>query len=140
MNNKVKFSFVALALGAGFVLPNLLNKAQDNHVDLTEYCMLSTKICEQDGVKIQLSKDRAHPLIPVQVQVFWPEADAESLMVSLQGKEMDMGMAKYQLEMIKPDVYQGEIVLPVCTEDSMTWYGTIENGDKSVQAAVRMTR
>ncbi|MGF1777464.1 hypothetical protein [Vibrio nomapromontoriensis] len=140
MNNKVKFLFIALALGAGFLLPNLLNKAKTMHVDLSEYCMLSTKLCEQDGVKIQLNKDRAHPLLPVEIQVFWPDAEAEQLLVSLQGKEMDMGVVKYQLEMNKPNVYQGEIVLPVCTEDSMTWYGTIAEGENSVQAAIRMTR
>ncbi|WP_143696340.1 hypothetical protein [Vibrio mediterranei] len=139
MNNKVKVLFVALALGAGFFIPNLLKHEPSADVALTDYCMLSQQVCEQQGVKMKVDSPRVTPLTPITVEVFWPESDAPNLNISLQGKEMNMGVVKFQLEMIKPDVYQGEIILPVCAEDSMTWYGTISNGDSDIKAAVRMT-
>ncbi|ASI91593.1 hypothetical protein BSZ05_17215 [Vibrio mediterranei] len=139
LNNKVKVLFVALALGAGFFIPNLLKHEPSADVDLTDYCMLSQQVCEQQGVKIKVDSPRVTPLTPITVEVFWPESDAPNLNISLQGKEMNMGVVKFQLEMIKPDVYQGEIILPVCAEDSMTWYGTVSNGDSDIKAAVRMT-
>ncbi|MGX9521295.1 hypothetical protein ACWX0P_21285 [Vibrio mediterranei] len=139
MNNKVKVLFVALALGAGFFIPNLLKHEPSADVDLTDYCMLSQQVCEQQGVKMKVDAPRVTPLTPITVEVFWPESDAPNLNISLQGKEMNMGVVKFQLEMIKPDVYQGEIILPVCAEDSMTWYGTVSNGGSDIKAAVRMT-
>ncbi|NOH29718.1 hypothetical protein [Vibrio mediterranei] len=139
MNNKVKVLFVALALGAGFFIPNLLKHEPSADVDLTDYCMLSQQVCEQQGVKMKVDSPRVTPLTPITVEVFWPESDAPNLNISFRGKEMNMGVVKFQLEMIKPDVYQGEIILPVCAEDSMTWYGTVSNGDSDIKAAVRMT-
>ncbi len=41
--------------------------------------------------------------------------------------------------MIKPDVYQGEILLPVCAEQRMTWYGKVSDGETDIKAALRMS-
>ncbi|GAL35854.1 hypothetical protein JCM19240_4789 [Vibrio maritimus] len=139
LNNKIKILLVAGALGAGFYLPNLLKQTPNADLDLSSYCMLSSDVCEQQGVKLKLDTQRVTPLTPIKVDVFWPNAEAETLSISLQGKEMDMGVAKYQLEMIKPDVYQGEIILPVCAEQRMTWYGTVSDGSTDIKAALRMS-
>lgn len=120
-------------------MPNLLKQTPNADLDLSSYCMLSSDVCEQQGVKLKLDTQRVTPLTPIKVDVFWPNAEAETLSISLQGKEMDMGVAKYQLEMIKPDVYQGEIILPVCAEQRMTWYGTVSDGSTDIKAALRMS-
>ncbi|WP_146060871.1 hypothetical protein [Vibrio hangzhouensis] len=139
MNNKVKVLFVAIALAAGFYLPGLLKQVPTSDVDLTSYCMLSNEVCEQQGVKLRVDAQRITPLTPIQVEVFWPNATADTLNLALQGHEMDMGVVKYQLTMIKPDVYQGEIILPVCSEERMTWFGTVSDGETNINAALRMT-
>lgn len=139
LNSKLKILLVAAALGAGFYLPSAFKQAPNAEIDLTDYCMLSDEVCEQQGVKVKLDTRRVTPLTPIKVDVFWPNANAEFLTVSLEGKEMDMGVAKYQLEMIKPDVYQGEIILPVCAEQRMTWYGKVSDGETDIKAALRMS-
>ncbi|MBY6195839.1 hypothetical protein [Vibrio hangzhouensis] len=139
MNNKVKVLFVAIALAAGFYLPGMLKQVPTADVDLSSYCMLSEEVCEQQGVKLRVDSQRITPLTPIQIEVFWPNATSDTLSIALQGKEMDMGVAKYQLTMIKPDVYQSEIILPVCSEERMTWFGTVSDGETNINAALRMT-
>ncbi|CAH0530356.1 hypothetical protein VHP8226_03999 [Vibrio hippocampi] len=100
--------------------------------------MLSDQVCQQGEVKIRLDHVYVHPLTATPVEVFWPNATTDELSMSLQGVEMNMGQVQVKLTMIKPDVFQGDILLPICSESQMTWYGSITDGQKTVQTALRM--
>ncbi|GMM79533.1 hypothetical protein MTsN2n20_12180 [Vibrio alginolyticus] len=53
---------------------------------------------------------------------------------------MEMGEPKFLLKQIAPGQYQGDIILPVCTEDAMTWVGELSDGENIVYPAIKMQR
>lgn len=141
----MKFIHLILLVSAimlGFYSGDVLRyfAAPQSPIDMAQYCMLSTKPCSQNGVSIRLEHDRAKPLVPSQIEVNWPDASHDSLLLSLEGMEMEMGVAKYSLNKQPNGLFIGTVLLPVCTQDSMTWIGTISNGSEQVYTAIRMER
>ncbi|WP_413282608.1 hypothetical protein [Vibrio sp. MA40-2] len=87
-----------------------------------------------------LEQDIAKPLVPNTIEVIWENTSSNTLLLSLQGAQMDMGIAKYQLTKQPNGKFSADIMLPVCTENKMTWVGTLTDGQKEVYTAIRMAR
>ncbi len=143
MINLLKFVTVVLALLSGFFAQDILNGFRtyfESRALHDQYCMLSTTACVQDDVSMTLSADNAQALVPVQISVTWPNHQAESLTLTMEGHEMDMGVVKFNLTPQSSGLYQGEVMLPVCTIDEMTWVGELTDGTLTVNPAMRMQR
>ncbi|MFC1233520.1 hypothetical protein [Vibrio sp. F74] len=130
------------AIALGYAVPDLVKSISQEAepINLDKYCMVSTTACQQDGVTITLEHDLAKPLVESMIEVNWEGTTSDTLLLSLQGFEMDMGIAKYSLTKQSSGRYIGNIMLPVCTQDKMTWIGTLTDGNKEVYAAIRMER
>ncbi|MDN3697214.1 hypothetical protein QWY97_07580 [Vibrio cortegadensis] len=132
---------IALAVGIGFFasdLSKLISQPKTKMID--DYCMVTTQTCSQNQVGMTLSRDAAQPLLPTVFRVEWPNTDASQLVLNLQGVEMNMGTARFSLAKIADGIYQGEIILPICTIDEMTWVGELTDGKTTVYPALRMKR
>ncbi|ELH3115101.1 MULTISPECIES: hypothetical protein [Vibrio] len=138
----LKIAAIAVALVAGFYAPTLLKSFSSSSIvkPLDEYCLLSTTACVQQGATMTLNVDNAQPLIPAKFDVEWNKSDAEQLVLSLSGREMEMGEPKFLLKKIAPGKYSGEVVLPVCTQESMTWVGELTDGQSTIYPAIKMQR
>ncbi len=142
MSNLIKFGSVLLALSAGFIAAKWLN-APVQPTDLKaldDYCVVSSQTCVQQNVTIKANSDTVHPLIPSQLSVTWVDTAAKQLLLTLEGREMEMGKVKFILNRTSGDQFQGEVILPVCTSDEMTWVGELSDGSSSVKTAIRMKR
>ncbi len=140
MNLVLKLFVVALALIAGFFASDVtsLISQHTKAIDLSQYCELSTKTCQQQNVSMVLSQDTAHPLIANRMSVDWPETSASQLTLTLQGVEMEMGIVKFVLNKMPSGQFEVDIILPVCTDHSMTWAGELSDGKTAVLPAIRM--
>ncbi|CAK1849498.1 hypothetical protein [Vibrio crassostreae] len=146
MHPALKVAALGIALVAGFYGPQAVEQFKtvvESHspdVNLDDYCMLSTTSCEQDTVAMTLEHETAQPLVPTKIKVVWEGAASETLMLSLTGLEMEMGSARFQLKSIGNNTYEGDVILPVCTMDKMTWLGELTDGVETVNPAIRMAR
>ncbi len=133
---------VAAALVAGFYAPTLIKSLSTSSElkPLDEYCFLSTTTCIQQEVSMTLNVDSTQPLVPAQLTVEWPGANSEQLILSLTGREMEMGEPKFILKKHAPEQYVGEVILPVCTQESMTWVGELSDGQTTIYPAIKMQR
>ncbi|MEZ8885565.1 hypothetical protein AB4564_20360 [Vibrio sp. 10N.222.51.E8] len=146
MHSALKVAAVGIALVAGFYGPQAIQqfKSAMEHstadVSLDDYCMLSTTSCEQESISMSLDRETAQPLLPTKIKVVWEGAASETLMLSLTGLEMEMGSARFQLKNTGNNIYEGDVILPVCTMDHMTWLGELTDGVETVKPAIRMAR
>jgi len=142
MRSLLKPIVIIIALGAGFFASDLIKAVyqQTQSVDLSQYCQLSTQSCTQNNASMSLSADTAHPLVANTISVTWPNTDAKQLQLTLKGVEMDMGVLKFVLKPTSPGQFETDLVLPVCTADSMTWAGELTDGETTVLPAIRMQR
>ncbi|MGB2079290.1 MAG: hypothetical protein ACPHV3_05845 [Vibrio sp.] len=140
------FSAILGAAVLGFILPdyftqpqqinaeqNQINSQPIPHINLADYCQLSTTPCQQNDATLVLSADKAHALKPVTLTVDWPNPDAKVLTLKLQGLEMDLGETKYVLHALANGQFQTTIVLPFCSEKLMTWYGELHDEANTIQ-------
>jgi len=142
MPASAKFLLVAVALVSGFFASDILTWYQQTSqkVSLDDYCLITTSHCQQDEISVLANKDISHPLVPTEVSVNWPNNGSDSLILTLQGYEMEMGTAVFKLSKATDGHYSGQVILPVCTTDAMTWYGTISDGNLSIKTSIRMER
>ena len=105
---------------------------------MSEYCLLTTEACESNDVRIKVDRDISQPLVPTEIVVDWPEAQQESLLLTLEGYEMEMGTAVFKLNKSSTGQFTGQVILPVCTTDAMTWVGELTDGQHSVSTSIRM--
>ncbi|RTZ18146.1 hypothetical protein EJ063_04990 [Vibrio aquaticus] len=141
MPSIAKLLLIVLTVAVGFFAGDLLKLLQgQTPVSLDDYCLVSTEPCTQQSVTVKANKSTSQPLVPTLVQVDWPDARSDKLVVSMQGYEMDMGNVLFTLERTATGQFSGQIILPVCTTDAMTWYGTISDGDTSINTSIRMER
>lgn len=140
--NLLKVTGVSIALIAGFYAPTLIKSLStpSEPKPLDEYCVLSKTACVQQDVSMRLSVDSAQPLVPAQITVDWPDTNAEQLVLSLTGQEMEMGQPKFLIKKVSSGKYMGEVVLPVCTQESMTWVGKLSDGQNTLYPAIKMHR
>ncbi|SON52269.1 hypothetical protein [Vibrio tapetis] len=135
-------TLVVAALATGFYAQDFLAliKSSNDPIDLSQYCYLSSENCTQGDMSAQLEQNVLHPLKPTVLSVTWPNSDAEQLRMELSGMEMEMGTLRFKLAKNEEGIYQGVLLLPVCTTDSMTWLGTITGQDHKMNVAIRMER
>lgn len=137
----IKIVGIIIAVSIGFFASDITKLAtQQPEKTLDEYCMLSTATCIQDQVSITLNRDTAQPLLPVTLRIQWPNHEASQLILSLNALEMEMGTVKYSLKKSADGSFEGDIILPVCTLDNMTWVGELTDGTTTVYPALRMER
>ncbi|MFA0112312.1 hypothetical protein AB4407_01265 [Vibrio sp. 10N.261.46.E11] len=146
MHSALKVAALGIALVAGFYGPQAIQQFESAmgrasaEVNLDDYCMLSTTSCEQNTVTMTLDRETAQPLASTKIKVVWEGAASDTLMLSLTGLEMEMGSARFQLKNIGNNTYEGDVILPVCTLDKMTWIGELTDGVDTVNPAIRMAR
>ncbi|MGF1697008.1 hypothetical protein L4C54_15175 [Vibrio lamellibrachiae] len=151
MHPALKVTAVVAALVIGFFANDLRQlvsspatastaPAQSPPPSVDDYCFVSTQSCEQNKIVMTLDKDTAQPLVPTTFTVHWEDAQAESLILDMKGLEMDMGSVKYLLKPTQENIYQAEIMLPICTTQKMTWVGTLTDGSQTVFPAIRIER
>ena len=95
----LKLLLVVVTLGAGFFAGDIYQwlKTRSQVKPLSEYCLLTTEACESNDVRIKVDRDISQPLVPTEIVVDWPEAQQESLLLTLEGYEMEMGTAVFKL-------------------------------------------
>lgn len=113
--------------------------------DSSQACELSQASCLQNNASIMLSDNIVHPLQPTTMTIRWPELPKEtnSLLLTLEGHEMMMGQYQLQLTRQPDDSFSGELMLPFCTQDAMTWQGKITSDSGSLTplyVSLRMTQ
>lgn len=101
---------------------------------------MSTHPCIQDDIIVTLDRDISQPLIVTQMEVQWPSSQAEYLLLTLEGYEMEMGTTVFKLSKAKSGLYNGELMLPVCTLEAMTWVGELSDGNQTMKTSLRMER
>ena len=136
-----KMVLFGLVITLGFFAKDIagwLNR--EEKLTLSQYCPLSTQGCQQDNIRVTLSHDIAQPLIAVQISANWPKNDTNPLRLMLNGYEMDMGTALFELKANQNGLYQAEVLLPACTVENMTWIGQLSDGHQSINISIRMAR
>ncbi|MGL4380199.1 MAG: hypothetical protein ACRCTB_03790 [Vibrio sp.] len=127
-----------LALSAGFFADDLGAWLFPAQRDMNHYCLLSQQSCEQAGVSMRLEPVISASATTHRLTVNWPNANADHLILTLQGLEMNMGSAKFSLSPIGTDSYSSEIILPACSSGAMTWLGELSNGQQTVYPAIKV--
>lgn len=141
MPTYAKLTLVILALGSGFFAGDIVNWFKSSEpILLDQYCLISKVECQQGDLSVQANKDISHPLMPTELEVNWPGSDAQNLVMTLQGYEMEMGTVVFKLNKTQKGQFSGQVILPVCTTDAMTWYGTISDGNRTFKTSIRMER
>ncbi len=144
MHVAIKVLAIPLVLFAGFYAPDVIKQlnihlSEASEVrDLDQYCMLSKQTCIQDAIAITLDKDKVKALVASRIRVKWQQSNSEELMLTMKGLEEQLGTVKYKLKHVGNDYFEGQIILPVCTLDEMTWLGELTDGQKTVYPALRM--
>lgn len=140
MLNALKGIAILLALAAGFFSTDLLNGWQKTPPELNDYCLLSQRACEQAGVTMTLAHNKVQPLAANQLTVYWPNTQAQNLILTLEGLEMNMGTAKFSLSSQGDGMYSAEIILPTCSSTTMTWIGELSDGQQTVYPAIKVEK
>jgi hypothetical protein len=159
MNLPVKISLVLITLTAGFYAPDVIKYLKENIESpmqlrsIDQYCMLSKQSCVQDSITITLDKDVLKPMVSSKMNVVWSRIQSSGtlppnkqpsnkqppkLILTMKGLEGELGTVKYILKHVGDNNYVGDITLPVCTLDEMTWLGELTDGTKTVYPALRM--
>ncbi len=144
MHSGFKFIFIGAALVAGILASDVIFQPSQSELtslapSLDDHCMLTSAPCTQDNTVMTIDRDTVHPLVPVTLEVQWPESESDSLQLSLEGHEMDMGAPRFILKRTNGNLFSGEIILPVCTQESMIWTGKLTDGAHTVFPAIRMS-
>lgn len=142
MSSFIKFPLIVVALCAGFFADDIHEWVQEQRspISLDDYCLMSTQACKQDDITVILDRDISQPLIATQMQVEWPSSEADYLLLTLEGYEMEMGTTVFKLTKGADDLYKGELMLPVCTLEAMTWVGELTDGNNTMKTSLRMER
>ena len=91
-------------------------------------CDLATADCVArlpagDSVRVRLGPAAA--LRPLLLELDFSAQDPAWVEVDLAGLDMYMGHLRPRLERVGPGAYRGEVVLPACTAEAMTWAATV---------------
>ncbi|CAM3069559.1 hypothetical protein [Vibrio rarus] len=141
MTKMIKSLTVLLALGLGFFANDIYHALQTpTDLDATHYCQLSTQPCNINNATITIAEDVVSPMQPVDIHVQWPSHPQAQIWVELEGKEMSMGTAKFVLAKQDDGSFAGQLLLPVCHSNAMTWIGSIRSQNDALPISVRMQK
>lgn len=120
-----------------------LAKENSSHI----HCLLSNESCAIGGANIKLDRNIIRPMEAAKIEIEWPSlpSQAETLELTLEGQEMMMGVYRQKLiRQTGTNLYSGELVLPFCVSDEMTWQGKIappaNNSQQPVYVSIRMIK
>jgi hypothetical protein len=126
---------VALLLVAGALwiwADRMLPKAEDAALQILEpqECDLNAGPCSArlrsgGAVEVGIAPVPVVGLQPLVLDIAFSDQDPAWLEVDLVGVEMFMGHHRPRLERVGPGAYRGEVTLPVCVSDRMTWAATV---------------
>lgn len=137
----VEFVSLMLLVGTGYLFADQM--LFDEPVPtLPPSCTLGTATCYFGHAEASLASDTVSPLVPTKLSVKLEGHAPDYLYVELEGVEMNMGVYKLKLTQSHDNIYNGDIMLPICMESEMTWRGKIQSPDNAVSLPVdiRMTR
>lgn len=135
---KILFAVALLLIGFFFSdITHFVKNQIKPRIAIEDTCQLSTQPCLQNGVNIHLQKDTLTPLEPSSITVNWPKTHSEKLLLSLQGLDMEMGNPIFQLTKTSDSTFEGEILLPICTQNTMVWTGTLTDGNTEVTISLK---
>ncbi|MGF1787611.1 hypothetical protein L4D00_17600 [Photobacterium swingsii] len=125
-------SFIFFALGIASY--ELINHYISPTAPFTSQCQLTSTPCQVNEASLSLEKDLVNPMVSNTLSVNWDAIpkDIDRLQLSLEGHEMMMGTYRLILTRNKNQQFSGDLLLPVCTEDAMTWFGTVAPIDADV--------
>ncbi|WP_235956043.1 hypothetical protein [Grimontia sedimenti] len=133
---------LVVAFGYFFADKTLFDEATPAMPSPALNCTIGTTPCTFDHATVSMASATAAPLIPTEIRVEVSNASVDHLMVELQGVEMNMGIYKLKLSSAGNNLYTGDLMLPICMEDEMTWRGVVKSPDNalSLPIDVRMAR
>lgn len=113
----------------------------------SHHCLLSNEACEIKGKKIELDRATIRPMEAAKIQVEWPllPSEADTIELILEGEEMMMGIYRLTLQrQAGSDHFSGELLLPFCVSDEMTWQGKITattiSSQQPIYVSIRMIK
>ncbi|MFD2230465.1 hypothetical protein [Alkalimarinus sediminis] len=132
MNLKQLFTVLLLlgVLGLVLFLPSLIESPSHQDDEKLSYpsCSLNQGACTvrsqlYGDIKISVSPDNFQALKPLDVVLSSRNGDISSVLISLDGKDMYMGLNQAELKRTgESGRWQGLITIPVCTVDAdMAW-------------------
>ncbi len=126
---------VALLLAAAALwiwADRMLPKADDAALQVLgpEECDLNAGPCgavlrSGGTVEIGIAPVPVVGLQPLVLDLAFSAQDPDWIEIDLVGVEMFMGHHRPRLERVGPGVYRGEVTLPACVSDRMTWAATV---------------
>lgn len=140
-SNLMKLILLVVSVVFGFFSGDIYHSLTKEDTPLT-YCEASTQGCTEQGVSVSLENDVVKAMQPTHIEVEWPNQSADTLLVELEGKEMNMGVAKFVLERDQGNKFAGTLLLPVCHSEKMTWIGKVSSNQspQGIPLLVRMER
>ncbi|AUI87611.1 hypothetical protein BS333_14455 [Vibrio azureus] len=138
----LQLAVVVLMLIAGYFAPSAWESltSKTDVTPLNAYCMLSTTPCVQQNIVMISHADFATPFKPFKIEVEWPNTTQSQLVLTLRGYDMEMGKPQFTLHRTPQNTFVGEIVLPICTQDSMIWIGELSDGSTTLHPAITMKK
>ncbi|MDD1792287.1 hypothetical protein L4D06_08875 [Enterovibrio makurazakiensis] len=139
----VDIIFVIVFLAIGYVFADLFIFSTSSKTIINEdHCTLGTTACNFQSANAILSTDSVKPLVPSQLDVTFSDSNAAHLLLALEGVEMNMGVYKLKLMRSKNNQFTGNVMLPICMDEEMTWRGTISSPDNDtiLPVEIRMKR
>lgn len=131
----ITVSLFMLMVAAFFVpswLASVSAPSSTSTVAIKNHCSLNQQTCQYQGYQATLADPLVQPLHANTLTVITPKPlTTDALLIKLKGVEMNMGEYRLALKQTGEQTYQGELMLPVCTEDSMTWVGSITLGNEA---------
>jgi hypothetical protein len=106
-------------------------------------CDLDKGRCDwpEQAIHFKIASDRITAMAILLVQLHAPQLNTDEVTLQLMGKEMYMGQVNVTLSKTSDGEYQGEMLLPACAAQAMTWVGQIHIKDNpTYQLTFRMTR
>ncbi len=135
MNNKVNYRnsiliiIILASMLLGFIeygVPKIKESLATKSREMeTTQCDLTLSACSasQDDKSLQLkiASDTIHSLTPLVFKLKIENIEAESVVLSLEGKEMFMGINQKQMTKIDPTSWEVTTEMAACTTGSMIW-------------------
>lgn len=93
-------------------------------------CDLNLRDCKAglpsgESISVHIDPRPAMALQPLSLELRFSRQDPQWLEVDLAGVEMFMGHHRIRLDRTETGVYRGDLLLPVCASEAMTWSATV---------------
>ncbi|KXF83183.1 hypothetical protein [Enterovibrio coralii] len=141
----IQLSTIFFTVCAGYLFAdNVLFAKESESKAIAPACTLGTEACQFNQAQASLAEDTVTPLVPTSLKVVLEEATPAPthLLLEVEGVEMDMGIYKLKLTNIGNQTFQGDVMLPLCMHEEMTWRGQISSPDNQtvLPVDIRMVR